>query len=476
MEKVHETIECTLRRYQMLPAQGRIVLGLSGGMDSMTLAHYFVSCESLRPRLLCVHVNHGIRGEEAARDERFVRDWCEKQGIPCQVLHADVPKEAVMSGESEETCGRRIRYAFFESLAPDPDDRIVVAHNANDQTETILFHLAGGTALRGLCGMPFVRGKIIRPLLAVTREDIEAHAKACAIPFVTDSTNEDVHYARNRLRHRVIPELLVLNPSLHESLHRTVRTLSEDEAFLQQLAVQGLREAQADFPGMLRADVLLKLPGPVRLRVLRCWMEEQGLHRVEEKHLRTAEALLSREGSFSPEGDWLFLVSHGVVSLSRPVEPFCTAVSCPGETQLPDGRLVIEASFSESAHKIHKLLFKNILDYDTIKSGLTLRHRMPGDVFQPPGRPAKSLKKLFNEAGLSKAIRSRLWLLEHEGNIVWLERFGVAAPYAAGPLSRRLLRVSLERIPISHSQTDRRTCVPSVPVPEGETGNKGVIQ
>lgn len=466
MEKVHETIERTLRRYQMLPAQGRIVLGLSGGADSMTLADYFASSQSLRPRLLCAHVNHGIRGEEAARDERFVRDWCESRGIPCQVLHADVPGEAARLGESEETCGRRIRYAFFESLATDADDRIVVAHNANDQTETILFHLVSGTALRGLCGMPFVRGKIIRPLLAVTRAEIEAHAKACSIAFVDDSTNEDVRYARNRLRHHVVPEMIAINPSLHAALHRTARSLSQDEAFFQQLATQGLLAAQTKFPGMLSAEKLLELPEPVCLRALCRWMESQGLRRVEEKHLRKAYALLKQGGSFSPGENRLFAVSHGVVSLTKPVEPCRMAVNCPGETKLADALLRLEPCFSESAHKIHKLLFKNILDYDTIKSSLILRHRMPGDTFQQPGRPVKSLKKLFNEAGLPQAVRERLWLLECEETIVWMERFGAAASYAASPSSRRMLRVSLERVSFSHSQIDGRKELPFAPAPE----------
>lgn len=432
MSELFTTVEQALHRFAMLPAQGRIVLGLSGGADSMTLADFFVSRSDLRSRLLCAHVNHGIRGDEAARDEAFVVNWCREQGVPCEVLHADVPGEAARTGESEEACGRRLRYAFFAGLAGGEDDRIAVAHNADDQTETILFHLTRGAGLNGLCGMAPVRGKIIRPLLFVPREEIEAHCREKSLGYVEDSTNAEDAYTRNRLRHSVVPVLKDLNPNLNETLARMAAGLAADEAYLQAQAAEALQAAKGEFPGTLRQEKLQELPEPVLVRVLRRWMEDRGLG-VQEKHLRTAIDCVRQGGSFSPWKDWLLYCGQGALVLTRPEEADAAVLPVKtGENPLPDGnRLVISPLFSENEHKIHNLLFKNTLDYDTMNTGPILRHRRPGDAFRAPGRPEKSLKKLFNEAHVPAPLRDKLWLLESGGEILWLEGFGAAAGHTA---------------------------------------------
>lgn len=432
MSELFTTVEQALHRFAMLPAQGRIVLGLSGGADSMTLADFFVSRSDLRSRLLCAHVNHGIRGEEAARDEAFVVNWCREQGVPCEVLHADVPGEAARTGESEETCGRRLRYAFFAKLAGGEDDRIAVAHNADDQTETILFHLTRGAGLNGLCGMAPVRGKIIRPLLFVPRAEIEAHCREKSLGYVEDSTNAEDAYTRNRLRHSVVPVLKDLNPNLNETLARMAAGLAADEAYLQAQAAEALQAATGEFPGTLRQEKLRELPEPVLVRVLRRWMEDRGLG-VQEKHLRTAMDCVWQGGSFSPWKDWLLYCGQGALVLTRPEEADAAVLPVKaGENPLPDGNsLVISPVFSENEHKIHNLLFKNTLDYDTMNTSPILRHRRPGDAFRAPGRPEKSLKKLFNEAHVPAPLRDKLWLLESGGEILWLEGFGTAAGHTA---------------------------------------------
>ncbi len=446
MSEVFSAIENALCRYDMLPERGRIVLGLSGGADSMTLADFFASREDLRPRLLCAHVNHGIRGEEADRDEAFVLAWCQSRGVQCEVLHADVPAEAARTGESEEACGRRLRYAFFARLAAWEDDRIAVAHNADDQTETILFHLIRGAGLNGLSGMAPVRGKIIRPLLFTPRSAIEAHCRESGLRFVEDSTNADDAYTRNKIRHSVVPVLKELNPSLNETLARMAAGLAADEAYLQaQAAVESLGMGWR-FPGTLQLEKLRELPDPLLVRVLRRWMEEHGLG-IQEKHLRTAVQCVRQGGSFSPWKDWLLYCGQGAAVLCRPEpETDPLPVDGLGEMMLPDGNcLQIQEEFLENAHKIHNLLFKNTLDYDTMNTSLKLRHRRAGDVFRMPGRPEKTLKKLFNEEHIPVPLREKLWLLEQDGTVVWLEGFGAADGFAAGKNTRHGLRVQLRR-------------------------------
>ena len=446
MSELFCRVQQTLDRYAMLPENGRIVLGLSGGADSMTLADFFVSSPALRPRLICAHVNHGIRGEEADRDEAFVTAWCRVRGVPCRVLHADIPAEAARTGESPEACGRRVRYAFFASLAAEEQARIAVAPNADDPTETILLHMVRGAGLTGLCGMAPVRGKIIRPLLFASRMEIEAHCRERGLAFVEDSTNASDAYTRNRLRHGVVPVLKDLNPNLNETLARMAASLAEDEACLQAQAAAALAGAGGEFPGTLRQAALQALPGPVLVRVLRRWVEACGLE-VQEKHLRRAVECVARGGAFSPCRHWQFYCGQGAVVLVPPGDVRETV--CPplvGTCRLPDGSLwTAGEEFLENAHKIHNLLFKSTLDYDTMGHDLLLRHRRPGDVFCTPGRKPKPLKQLFSEARVPLPLRERLWVLESGGQVVWAEHFGAAAGYAAGADTRHILRVRLVR-------------------------------
>ena len=231
IDKVIRTVE----KYQMLPEGGRVIAALSGGSDSMAM---LTALLMLRERysftLEAAHVNHCLRGEQADSDERFVRDFCEKQGIKLHVLRADVAAEAKKNGEGLEEAGRRVRYAFFDSLGEDAV--IATAHNLSDKVETFLFNFARGSALRGLCSIPAVRGRIIRPIIDCTKDEILRFCKENSIEFVTDATNSDIKYSRNRIRHTVIPQLKSVNPAFERSAGGCMELLAQDEELLTQTA------------------------------------------------------------------------------------------------------------------------------------------------------------------------------------------------------------------------------------------------
>ena len=300
-----------------LPAQGLVILGFSAGPDSMALAHWLAA--RVDPaRLVLAHVNHQLRGEESDRDEAVASAFAEGLGLRFVVHRADVAALAKAWGEGLEAAGRRVRYAFFESLVPGPDDRILTAHTADDNAETLLLHLCRGSGLAGLCGIPPVRGKLLRPFLSVTRAQIDAYCAAWDLPFVTDSSNASPAYARNRLRREVLPVLRELYPGTVEAMGRAAALLREDAALLDAQAADLLTAALR--PEGLSVKVLLAAPPPLRRRALRSWLEANGCRDLEHRHLLLAEALLTQGGKVPLPGGVTLRRSRGLLR-SGPTPP-----------------------------------------------------------------------------------------------------------------------------------------------------------
>ena len=205
--------------------KGRPVLtAVSGGVDSMCLLHFL---RAQGYAVCCAHFNHRLRGEEAARDEEFVRVWCKKEGIPFYLGSGDVRAHARETGKTEEEAGRDLRYAFLRETAQMLGAQIALAHHADDNAETVLLNLVRGTDLRGLCGMRAKQGDIVRPFLEQTREELVTYAQSHDIPHVEDHTNADPNAAaRNYLRHEILPRLKHLNSRAGEHITATARSLS----------------------------------------------------------------------------------------------------------------------------------------------------------------------------------------------------------------------------------------------------------
>ena len=219
----------------LIPEGARVLCAVSGGADSMCLLHWLKGQPDVT--VFAAHYEHGIRGEESLRDAAFVQDWCEKNGIPCTVEHGDVPAFARENVLGLEEAARTLRYAFLVRQAERLHcDVIATAHNADDNAETLLLNLVRGTGAAGLSGIPPVSGKLRRPLLDCTREEILSYLREHRIPFVEDSSNRSDAYRRNRLRHQVVPLLREMNPRFSEAALRTARLLRQDEEYLRQQA------------------------------------------------------------------------------------------------------------------------------------------------------------------------------------------------------------------------------------------------
>lgn len=428
-----------------LPQEGLVVVGFSGGADSTALCHWLLRKVDPR-RLVLAHVNHCLRGDAADRDEAHARQFAGERGLRFAVFRADIAALAKARGQGVEECGRQVRYQFFHTLAPGENDRVLTAHHAGDNAETVLLHLCRGASLPGLCGIPRRRGKVLRPFLRVTREEIEAYCAAQGLSFVTDESNSSAEYARNRVRLQVLPVLESLNPGFLSAVGRTAEQLSRDEDCLEGLARALLRACR--LPHGLDARQLRQAHPALSSRALRLWCAENGCPSLESVHTEALLRCVERGGATDLPGGLRVGCSQGVLALvEEEAQGFCLPVSL-GETPLPGGKVLrlrpISLENPAGKPKIHNLLFKNALDCDIITGSLVARSRRPGDRFAPAGRGVtKTLKQLFQENRVPVAQRGRAVLLEWEGRLVFCQGVGVAQGFQVTENTRRALVVSI---------------------------------
>jgi len=259
------------RKTKLIPPNSAILVAFSGGIDSSSLA---VALQRLKEplkikRLALLHINHLLRGEESYRDENFARNFAQKYSLELFVERVDVPSLAKKRGGNIEATAREERYRLFEEVRKrEGFDLVATAHHLGDLVETIILWLTRGTGLEGLLGFEPMEGNIIRPFYLATRQEIEDFAKKQAIEWVEDSTNYDLSLARNRIRHRVVPELKAINPNLEESVLRMREILKEENELLEKLVQTALlkvkeegREGFLKLEPALQRRVVMKLYG-----------------------------------------------------------------------------------------------------------------------------------------------------------------------------------------------------------------------
>lgn len=377
-----------------------MIVAVSGGADSMALLHMLCRLRKAIPfSLLAAHVNHGLRGQEADRDAVFVAEQCDAWQVPLKTLCVDINQEK-LEGEGTEQAGRRIRYAFFRELQQQYGyGYIVTAHHGDDNLETVLLHLTRGSGLHGLCGIfPSFNG-IIRPLLDCSREMIEQYCKEQNVPFVTDSTNTDIAYSRNRIRSQVIPALKVINPQVVEACARLTSNLREEDSFLQSLTEQLLQNAEKG-NDIYDCKTLSDAPHALLRRALKTVIEQAGID-PQEKYIWLAESALKQgKGSVQLDKKTFLTVDDGCLKIEMKTEklPYFE-FTVETEKQYTVGNQVykIRCVSLEEFENVYKKAKKFACDYDKLYGSLVMRQRKQGDYFHPVGGAGKTLKKYFNE-------------------------------------------------------------------------------
>lgn len=453
----------------------RLAAAVSGGADSMALLRILLA---LQPEfgfaLSACHVNHGLRGESADRDEAFVRAACARLGVPLRVFHADeLAAEVGLPPEhAGEDWARRLRYACFARLCKEGIDAVATAHTANDQAETLLLRLARGTGLHGAAGIRPKRGCYLRPLLELTRADTEAFCRAAGQRWVTDETNETDAYARNRVRRAALPALQSTNGAAVENLARFCEKAARADAYFARKAEDLLSSARLD-----AAQAAIKSPeacaawrlGP--LSAADASVLEAAMHLLtapvrdaEEKYVKLLCGLV-RRGSGAVQltervrfcaGNGFFWqeeapgTPHGEPAPQPQSQPFLPEKQA--EYRFAGGWKVtaglFAADFEEKIQVVHKKDLKNQADYariTTLYAGLVLRTRQPGDVYRPAGRRVHNrLRKWMNEAGIPVQERDRLPLLAAGNEVLWVCGTGFAEGLAPCEGTVQVLQMEME--------------------------------
>ena len=440
----------------------QLAAAVSGGADSMAL---LLLLRQLQPRfgytLSACHVNHGLRGQSADRDEAFVRAECARLGVPLRVFHA--AELAPPPAHAGEDWARRLRYTAFAQLQGQGIDAIATAHTANDQAETLLLRLARGTGLHGAGGIRPRRGCYLRPLLCLSRAETEAVCRAAGQPWVTDETNDTDAYARNRLRHSALPALESTNAAAVQNLARFCEKAARVDAYLAAGAAKLL--AAARLPGAEPAWQLTPLQAADPLLL------ETALHSLvapvrdaEEKYVQLLCAVV-RQGSGAVQltGQVRFCAGNGCLrqetllqALPRQSECLQQQVPFCPEKQ-PEFRLrggwkgkaeLLKADFEEKIQVVHKKDLKNRADYariTTLYAGLVLRTRQPGDVYRPAGRAVHNrLRKWMNEADIPAQQRDTLPLLAAGSEVLWVCGSGFAEGLAPDETTTQILQMEQE--------------------------------
>ncbi len=427
----------TVQRAHLLDDAQPVVAAVSGGADSVALLHLLVQWGV---PVTAVHIHHGIRGAEADRDAAFVAALCEKWGVPSVIHHVNVPKRAAEAKRGLEETARQLRYELLMQEAESRGAVIATAHTLSDQTETVLLHLIRGTGSRGLCGIPYKRDRIIRPLLDCTRAEIEAYCAAHGLAYVQDSTNGDSTYARNRLRNSVIPEMKIINPRLEAATERLCRRMRLQEDYMEMQATGLLASARC--ADGVDAKLLRQAHPALRHTALRMLCREaQIVTDLAEQHIDAMDALLYTDGAVSLPGNGRAECRRGcLVIRPQPAEPPAELPemvfdALPAELQWGERKFSFFIQKDEINKKVYKKSLSDELNYDTISTlkQFVWRSRRAGDVFQPAGRVRKTLKKLFNEAKIPVEQRAQRAILEADGEIIWIEGFGASERAKAVP-------------------------------------------
>ena len=441
-----------------LPESSSLLVAYSGGADSGALLHMVLTyAKEHGAKVYAAHVNHGIRGAEADRDEEFCRATAEKYGIELFTLRADVPKIAATEQKSIETAARDVRYAFFSDIMKKHAIKtLCVAHNADDNLETIIFNIARGSALGGVCGIPLTRdidgGTVVRPMLSISKADILEYCSVNNIKYVTDSTNTDTDYTRNRIRAKIIPELKAIAPGAENAAARLSDSLRADALCLDSMAEWFLSETRNGY--FVETEKLCGSPSAIATRALMMMYSEisDGAS-LEYDHVKAlmllAEKAIPHSSLDLPHGVRAVIEdgSLGFVTTPKPpknydLAPFSHELSM-GENQIDEIGAIITLKNEQKNINVYKKSMNLAIDFDKILGSLSARERQAGDKIKMGGM-SKSIKKLMCEKKIPLDLRPRIPILCVGDEIVAVPHIGVSDNFKVTQSTKNKLFINFD--------------------------------
>jgi tRNA(Ile)-lysidine synthase len=427
--------------YSMFQMGDRVLVGLSGGADSVALLCLLNSIkDALSLKIYACHINHGIRGKEAKRDEDFCISLCEKLGVEIFVERISVPEIASLKKCSLETAGRDERYRILNQIAREKGAKIAVAHNLNDLSETVVFNLLRGSSLKGVSSLREVRDNIYRPLLKTSREEIEGYLKKIGQNYVNDSSNFQDEYTRNKIRHNILPLLKEINPKAIEHIASFSERVKEDNDYLENIATSVFSKLYSE-EGL--SDKINDYHLSIKNRVIALFLEENGVS-VSNQNIDAINELILSGGRVNLSGNSMFKKIGNIIYRECPENSIEKTKIDLGKYCF--GNIKIEVSFVdlEAKKEYNNKMGVFCLDADKISGEMYIRSREEGDCIKPLKRPTKTLKKLFNEEKIPSEKRKSVPVLIDEKGIMAVLPFAVDERMLPNDKTKRLLIIKTD--------------------------------
>ncbi len=428
-----KTVESTIQKYNMIEDGDTVVVGLSGGADSVSLLYILVELRSkLHINLQACHVNHMLRGAESDGDEAFVAEMCSKLDVPLTVYRFDTNERSAFLGKGVEETARLARYEYFAQAAGD-NSKIATAHTLSDSAETMLFNLMRGTGIKGMCGIPYIRDNIIRPMRDCTREDIESYLHGKGVSYRHDASNDTDDYTRNFIRHNIVPQMKKLNPALETTLSRTMIQLADQCKMTEDIA----KSIGVNSDGSLSIKDLQQLPQPARRFVLKDILEKQSANISEKMILLMESYIFAENGAVEIKKGVRFVVKRGyakVITDVSAIAPFNIKFNLP-----TDEKPVFIDIYQGKKLKVCKILqsYKKFDEkfYNMYLTNLARCDRIAVEVFvcQPTLQDSMmiqdKMQKLFfkyraGTKGKTTGEISRMLVVHDDTGVVWAEAIG----------------------------------------------------
>lgn len=451
-----------MEAYRMVrPGEG-IVAAVSGGADSVCLLLILRELSAqIGFRLAAFHLNHCLRGAEADRDEQFVKELCERLHIPLVAVRADVAGYARENGLSEEEAGRELRYRYLEQTAEQYScEKIATAHHRADQAETVLMNLFRGSGLKGLGGIRPVRGRIIRPLLCLEREEIEAYLLKCGVSWCEDSTNRELEYARNRVRNVLMPWLKEnINDRAGEHILKTAELAAQADEYFENLAerileqtvsagggpVSGGAKASDNQKIFVRTELFDSQPGIVQTYLARAMIRRAAGREkdISARHIEAVCALAGPGKGVSADLPYGLRAVRGYDTITVGKRPETAEMETENKPEFPDFSVETREFPWKKGMEIPQKRYTKWFDYDRIKDALSLRHRESGDYFQIEGGKTKLLKRYFIDEKIPSKLRDEIWLLTEGNHVLWAIGYRISEYYKISETTNTVLEVRI---------------------------------
>jgi len=452
----------TIKKNGIIKKGDSLVVGVSGGPDSVCLLHVLWSLKAdLDLKLAAVHINHMLRGDESDRDESFVKKLCSDLNIRLWCKCIDINRVSKEKGISLEEAGREERYKYFELVADSIEaNKIAVAHNKNDQAETVLMNIIRGTGLDGLKGMDYVRGRIVRPILDIERSEIENYIRERKLDTVTDSSNLKNIYARNKIRLDVIPNIDKLFAcNLIKSIDRMNKLVKDDLNFIDDEVKKlyysaVLKKENGEVELLL--DKIKRIHIAIKRRLIRkAICEARGnIKGIESVHIESVLDIIN----FGKVGSRIDLPglkvrrTYGSIKFyKKEILPcsfdFEAVLNIPGLTKIGNGKYFVESSiitnYDISDYKrVKSSSLVQFFDYDKLCKGINIRKRKEGDLFKPINSSGtKKLKKYFIDNKIPRELRDNIPLIAKAQEIIWIIGYKISDKFKVTENTKSVLKL-----------------------------------